>query len=100
MVRSGVLLLLAAVLFPATARGAEIATSVAQPSVRSAIVSVVEKDRKKYGGRTPLPAVLVGIWQRNGARYVLAFGYDDLAKKRPLSPHDHFPDRAATRRRS
>ena len=90
MGRSGAFVLLAAVLFPATARGAESATSVALPSVRSAIVSVVEKDRKKYGGRTPLPAVLVGIWQPNGASYVHAFGYADLAKKRPLSLDDHF----------
>jgi D-alanyl-D-alanine carboxypeptidase len=90
MGRSGALVMLAGVLFPVTAHGAEIATSVAQRSVRSAIVSVVEKDRKKYGGRTPLPAVLVGIWQRNGARYVHAFGYADLAKKRSLSLDDHF----------
>jgi D-alanyl-D-alanine carboxypeptidase len=90
MLRFGASLLLCAVLLPSAARSAETTTSIAQPSVQAAIAAVVEKDRKKYGGRTPLPAVLIGIWQGDSASYVHAFGYADLAKKRPLAIGDHF----------
>jgi D-alanyl-D-alanine carboxypeptidase len=63
---------------------------VASPSVQSAIVAAVEKDRKTYGGRTPIPGVLIGVWDGRGGSFVRAFGYADLAKKRPLTPADHF----------
>ena len=69
---------------------AEKTPSAASPSVQAAIVAAVEKDRTKYGGRTPIPAVLIGVWDGNGGSFVRAFGYADLAKKRPLTPADHF----------
>jgi D-alanyl-D-alanine carboxypeptidase len=59
-------------------------------SVESAIVAVVEKDRKLYGGRAPLPGVLIGVWDGNGGSFVRAFGYSDLATERPMTPADHF----------
>ncbi len=75
---------------PSVARGAEKAPSASSASVQSAIVATVEKDRKIYGGRTPLPAVLIGVWDGDGGSFVHAFGYADLATKRPLTPADHF----------
>jgi len=69
---------------------ASAATSANDPSVRAAIVAAVENDRKVYGGRTPLPAVLVGVWDKASGSYVRAFGFSDLAKHRPLTPADHF----------
>ena len=36
-----------------------------------------------------MPAVLVGVWDSSGS-YVRAFGYADLAKRRLLTPADHF----------
>ncbi len=66
------------------------ATSAASPSVRAAIVAAVQKERKVYGGRTPVPAVLVGVWDGAGHSYVHAFGDADLAKRIPLSAADHF----------
>ncbi len=72
------------------AGGATSMTSVANSRVQAAIVATVEKERKLYGGRTPVPAVLVGVWDGSGHRYVHAFGYADLAKRRPLSEADHF----------
>lgn len=65
-------------------------TSVRNPSVQAAIVAAVAKDRKVYGGRTPVPAVLVGVWDGEGGSYVHAFGYADIAKRLPLTPADHF----------
>jgi D-alanyl-D-alanine carboxypeptidase len=64
--------------------------TVTNAAVRAAIVAAVEKDRKLYGGRTPVPSVLIGVWDGGGASFVRAFGYADVAKKIPLTPADHF----------
>src|SRR4029450_9654958 len=64
--------------------------SIADPSVQSAIVEVVEKDRKRFGGHTPIPATLIGVWDAKGGSFIRAFGYADLEKKVPLTPADHF----------
>ncbi|HLI97809.1 MAG TPA: serine hydrolase domain-containing protein [Candidatus Baltobacteraceae bacterium] len=73
-----------------SARGADKPPSITSPTVQSAIRSAVEKDRAKYGGRTPIPGVLIGVWDERGASFVQAFGYADLAQKRPLTPADSF----------
>ncbi|HZY97105.1 MAG TPA: serine hydrolase domain-containing protein [Candidatus Cybelea sp.] len=75
---------------PYAAGGASAMPSANSPSVRAAIVAAVEKDRKLYGGRTPVAAVLVGVWDGAGGAYVHGFGYADLAKRRPLTSADHF----------
>src|SRR5471030_2408240 len=82
--------LLCAALMPAITVGASTGISAASTTVRVAIDSVVEKERKIYGGRTPVPAVLVGVWDGAGGSYVRAFGYAQLAKHALLSPADHF----------
>jgi D-alanyl-D-alanine carboxypeptidase len=64
--------------------------SVRSASVQSAIVAAVERDRKLYGGRTPVPGVLIGVWDGTGGSYVHPFGYADVAHRRPLSAADHF----------
>jgi D-alanyl-D-alanine carboxypeptidase len=80
----------AIVLTPAFAGGATTAPSLANSSVQRAIVAAVEKDRSLYGGRTPVPGVLVAIWDSTGHSYVHGFGFADVAKKRPLTETDHF----------
>ena len=75
----------------ASARTASAAPAMRlSPAVRSAIAAAVEKERKIYGGRTPVPGMLVGVWTDAGERYVRAFGYADLAKRRRLTAADHF----------
>jgi len=64
--------------------------SVKDAAVRAAIVAAVEKDRKAYGGRTPVPGVLVGVFDDAGNSYVHGFGYADVAKRRVMSAVDHF----------
>jgi D-alanyl-D-alanine carboxypeptidase len=64
--------------------------SITDPAVQGAIVGAVEKGRTIYGGRTPVPGVLVGVWDANRRSYVHGFGYADLPKKRPLTVADHF----------
>ncbi len=66
------------------------APSASSPTIRAAIDSLVNKERKVYGGRTPVPAVLVGVWDGAGGSYVRAFGYADLKARRSLTPADHF----------
>lgn len=60
------------------------------PRVRAAIVQAVEHQRAVFGGRTPVPGVLVGVWDGAGHAYVRGFGYADLANRRPLTSADHF----------
>lgn len=64
--------------------------SAADPSVQRAIVAAVEKDRKLYGGKSPIPGVLLGVWDGKGGSFVHPFGYADLKNHRALSPADHF----------
>jgi D-alanyl-D-alanine carboxypeptidase len=76
---------------PATsARGATATPAVTDASIQSAIVAAVERDRRKYGGVTPIPGVLIGVWDRSGHGFTRAFGYADVAAKRPLTTNDHF----------
>ena len=72
-----------------SAVAAPTAVSIADPSVQRAIVATVEDNRAIYGGRTPVPGVLVGVWDANGRSYVRGFGYADLSKKPPLTVDDH-----------
>jgi D-alanyl-D-alanine carboxypeptidase len=64
--------------------------SLANPSVQSAITAAIVRDRVRYGGRTPVPAALIGVWDDDGHAFVRAFGYADLAKRTPLTTADHF----------
>jgi D-alanyl-D-alanine carboxypeptidase len=69
---------------PATAQ-----PSAGDPRVQAAIDAAVTKERKLFGGVTPVPAVLVGVWDRSGKSYVRAFGKADLATHRALTREDH-----------
>jgi D-alanyl-D-alanine carboxypeptidase len=81
---------IACVLAPAIASAAVTTPSVASPAVQRAIAAAVQKNRVLYGGRTPVPGVLIGVWDGRGGSYVHGFGYADLATKRPLTAADHF----------
>ena len=64
--------------------------SAGDPRVQAAIDAAVTKERKLYGGVSPVPAVLVGVWDGSGKSYIRAFGEADLATHRALTPEDHF----------
>jgi D-alanyl-D-alanine carboxypeptidase len=82
--------ILAWILGPGAVGGAQADVSVASPSVQSAIDAAVAKERDVYGGSTPVPGVLVGVWDSKGDSYVPAYGSADLATHRALTPADHF----------
>jgi D-alanyl-D-alanine carboxypeptidase len=90
MHRLAVAVVLGCVFMPSVARSSGKPPTLASSSVQSAIVAAVEKDRKLYGGRAPLPGVLIGVWDGKGGSFVRAFGYADLATKRPMTVADHF----------
>jgi D-alanyl-D-alanine carboxypeptidase len=79
-----------AIFFFAPAQPANAAPSLSTSSVRAAIDAAVQKDRRLYGGRTPVPGVLVGVWDGAGRGYVRGYGFADVAKRRALTPDDHF----------
>ena len=64
--------------------------SIANPSVQSAIVAAVQRDRLRYGGHTPIPATTIGVWDDDGHGFVKTFGYEILATKTGLKLGDHF----------
>jgi D-alanyl-D-alanine carboxypeptidase len=64
--------------------------SASSPAVRAKIVAAVEKERRLYGGRTPVPGVLIGVWDGAGRVYVHAFGFANIAQHRALTTRDHF----------
>src|SRR5215212_2020475 len=70
------------------ARAADV--SVASASAQSAIEAAVAKERKVYGGNTPVPGVLIGVWDHAGNSYIRGFGDADLATHRAMTRADHF----------
>jgi CubicO group peptidase (beta-lactamase class C family) len=74
----------------ATAESTRTAKSITDSSVQSAIVESVENNRKRFGGNTPVPATLIGVWDNKGGSFIRAFGDADLEKKVPVTPADHF----------
>jgi D-alanyl-D-alanine carboxypeptidase len=83
-------LILGVVLLSPSGGSAEEGGSAASRSVQSAIVAAVEKDRRRFGGRTPVPATLIGVWDGKGGGFIRAFGYADLEKRVLLTAADHF----------
>jgi D-alanyl-D-alanine carboxypeptidase len=72
------------------AAAAKNAPSLESALVQSRITAAVQRDRTRYGGRTPIPATLIGIWDDRGHSFVRTYGYEDLAKKTPLTTAGHF----------
>ena len=64
--------------------------AIADPAVQSAIAAAVQRDRVRYGGKSPVPAAVIGVWDGNGHSYVQTFGDADLARKTRVTTDDHF----------
>ena len=87
---SSAMCLIGALLLFACGSPATTQPSAGDPRVQAAIDAAVTKERKLYGGTTPVPAVLVGVWDGTGKSYVRAYGDADVATGRALTPEDHF----------
>lgn len=78
---------------PARATPAPLPPSASDPAIQAQIASAVESDRAffgGYGGKDPVPGVLIGVWDGTGGSYIHAVGYADLATHRKLTTQDHF----------
>ena len=64
--------------------------SIANPAIQSAIAAAVQRDRVRFGGKTPVPAAVIGLWDDTGHSYVRTFGDADLARKTHVTTDDHF----------
>ena len=65
-------------------------SSLTSAATRAKIVAAVERERKRFGGLTPVTGVLVGVWDGAGHSFILPAGYADLKTRRPMSQADHF----------
>ncbi len=83
------LIVLTAALPFLSVRGA--AASALPPSgVANAISTAVGKELAAYGGSTPIPGAVVGVWVPGKGEFVKAFGYANLAPRVAMATADHF----------
>jgi D-alanyl-D-alanine carboxypeptidase len=60
------------------------------PATRAAIETAVRDNLAKYGGATPVPGAVIGVWVPGKGQFVKGIGYADLGKKKPLGTEDKF----------
>lgn len=58
--------------------------------IQTKIADAVNAELKAYGGKTPVPGAVVGIWDPKLGVMFRGFGYADLAAKRPMAVADKF----------
>jgi D-alanyl-D-alanine carboxypeptidase len=80
---------LLALVAPTVTRAANL-PSISSPAVQSAVVAAVQRDRVRFGGHSPIPATIIGVWDDKGHSFIKTFGYENLATKAPLKLADHF----------
>ncbi len=59
-------------------------------ALRNAISAAVGKELAAYGGSTPIPGAVVGVWVPGKGEFVKAFGYANLAPRVAMATTDHF----------
>jgi len=59
-------------------------------AIQAKIADAVNAQLKAYGGKTPVPGAVVGIWDPKLGVMLRGFGYADLAAKRPMAVADKF----------
>jgi D-alanyl-D-alanine carboxypeptidase len=86
--------ILATILTVGTARVATPAEAaeirLTDPSVQAVLERAVARVRTEYGGKTPVPGVLVGVWDGKDGEWVQEIGMVDLNAGRPMTRADHF----------
>jgi D-alanyl-D-alanine carboxypeptidase len=81
-----------AVLFLSTGpvAAASASPSLSSAATRAQIVAAIARARRIFGGRMPVPGILVGVWDGAGHSLILPVGYADLKTRQPMSADDHF----------
>jgi D-alanyl-D-alanine carboxypeptidase len=77
-------------LAPFAAPGAELSSRPFSPAVQQQIEAAVHKDLAEYGGKQPVPGVVIGIWYPGEGSFVRAIGDGELSPLRPMALDDKF----------
>ena len=77
-------------LVPGPARAADAPDHPLPAATQAAIAAAVNAELKAYGGTTPVPGAVVGIWDPKLGSMFQAFGLADLSSKRPMAVDDKF----------
>jgi D-alanyl-D-alanine carboxypeptidase len=61
-----------------------------ETEIEARIEAAVMENMQRFGGREPVPGVVVGIWAPGRGTYVREFGVSDLQSKAPIRIRDRF----------
>src|SRR3954452_25433554 len=59
-------------------------------ATQASIATAVTAEFKAYGGKTPVPGAVVGLWDPKLGTMLRGFGVSDLAAGKPMAVDDKF----------
>src|ERR1700710_274479 len=59
-------------------------------ATQNAIAAAVNAELKAYGGKTPVPGAVVGVWDPKLGFMLRGFGRSDIAANKPMAADDKF----------
>ncbi|HTU82849.1 MAG TPA: serine hydrolase domain-containing protein [Candidatus Acidoferrales bacterium] len=77
-------------LLPASGAVSGAATSQLDAPTQKAISDAVTRELAAFGGTSPVPGAVVGVWVPGKGAFTKGFGYADLATRTPMALVDHF----------
>lgn len=76
---------------PATLAAGAVANAQQLPAgIQASISAAVNKELAAYGGITPIPGAVIGVWVPGKGEFVKGFGYGQLSPRVPMVLDDHF----------
>jgi len=79
------------IVLPVTFAGDAVAGPQQLPaSVQAAVSAAVNKELAAYGGVTPIPGAVIGVWVPGKGEFVKGFGSGQLMPRVPMALDDHF----------
>lgn len=79
------------VVLPVAFAGDAVAAPQQLPAaIQAAISAAVNKELAAYGGETPIPGAVIGVWVPGKGEFVKGFGYGQLSPRVTMALDDHF----------
>jgi D-alanyl-D-alanine carboxypeptidase len=75
---------------PSTAGASPAAATQLSSNVRAAIAAAVNKELAAFGGLTPVPGAVIGVWVPGRGEFTEGFGYSNLSPRTPMALVDKF----------
>jgi D-alanyl-D-alanine carboxypeptidase len=83
--------LMALVIVPSSTFGRGYAADMQlDASTQRAISAAVNKELAAFGGTTPIPGAVIGVWVPGKGEFVKGFGFGQLSPRVPMALDDHF----------